>query len=54
MLESLISLASRAAELFENRTEAPTDRVRVFEPATQRKKNTLLITFAVRPDGQAG
>lgn len=33
-LESLMSVASRAADLFENRAEARIDRLRLFEPAS--------------------
>jgi len=54
-LESLISSASRAAELFErseNRAQAPASRVRVFEPPAQRKKAGVFIASALRPDGQ--
>ncbi len=56
-LESLISVASRAAEIFERSktdAEARVDRFRLFEPASQGEKARVFIAFAVRPDGQPG
>ncbi|HET7595029.1 MAG TPA: hypothetical protein VFK49_06205, partial [Stellaceae bacterium] len=56
-LEGLISVASRAAEIFErskSEQKARIDRLRVFEPAPQREKARVFIAFALRPGGQQG
>src|SRR5206468_11749605 len=37
---------------FENRAKARTDRLRLFEPAIERKKARVFLAFALRPDGQ--
>ena len=54
-LETLISVASRAADIFaRSKTEQKRQLIafRVFEPAAERKKARVFIAFAVRPDGQ--
>jgi hypothetical protein len=56
-LESLISVASRAADLFErSKTEQPPELIAlVFSNLRLRGKKARVFTaFAVRPDGQPG
>jgi hypothetical protein len=40
--------------VFENRAKAPTDRLRLFEPAAQGEKARVFFAFTLRPDGQSG
>jgi hypothetical protein len=55
-LETLISVASRAAELFwpfENRSKTRADQLRVFESETKRQKARIFIAFPLRSYGQS-